>query len=125
LPGAHQHYICIVDDDAGVRDSMRILLDSHGFQISDFASAAAFLAAPLDYCCLIVDHRMPAIDGLELLEMLRASGIATPAILMTDKDEPTLSRRIHGLRDCACLTKPITEANLVRNVGTACERCTN
>jgi FixJ family two-component response regulator len=104
---------------------MHILLDSYGLDVEAFHSAAAFLGVPCDYCCLIVDHRMPEIDGLELLELLRSGGIATSAILMTDKDEPSLAGRIGALSACVRLNKPITEANLVRNVGKACgaNRC--
>jgi FixJ family two-component response regulator len=117
----HAHRICIVDDDAGVRDSLRALLESYGFEIREFDSAAALLGAPIRYCYLIVDYRMPVTNGLDLLELLRMGGIDTPAILMTDKDEPALASRIGAAKAVRALTKPISEAILIRSIAAACD----
>lgn len=119
----HGHCICIVDDDAAVRDSMRALLESYGYEVRDFDSAAAFLGAPNTYCCLIVDFRMPVTNGLELLELLRMGGDRTPAILMTDKGEPTLTMRIGAASAHAWLIKPISESELVHTIADACDQC--
>jgi two-component system, LuxR family, response regulator FixJ len=120
----HTHRICIVDDDAAVRDSMRALLESYGYEVKTFDSAAAFLGVPNIYCCLIVDLRMPVTNGLELLELLRMGGVTTPAILMTDKIEPTLAARMEAVGAPARLLKPIAEIELVGAIADACgERC--
>lgn len=116
----HIHRICIVDDDASIRDSMRALLESYGFETQAFSSAAAFLSTPFSYCCLIVDYSMPVTDGLALLELLRAGDIATPALLMTDKYEPTLVVRTKALGIHVSLVKPIRETKLVRSIEAAC-----
>jgi FixJ family two-component response regulator len=115
----HTHRICIVDDDAAIRDSMRALLESCGYEVQTFESATAFLNAPMAYCCLILDYRMPVTDGLALLELLRSGGIETPAILMTDKHEPILAKRI-GAATARPLIKPITEARLIRSLEAIC-----
>jgi FixJ family two-component response regulator len=117
----HAHCVCIVDDDAAVRDSLRALLESYGFEIREFDSAAALLKTQFGYCCLLVDHRMPVTNGMDLLELLRMGGIDTPAILMTDKDEPSLALRIGATQAVAPLTKPITEPALIRSIAAACD----
>lgn len=119
----HKHRICVVDDDAAVRDSMRALLESYGYEVRDFDSAAAFLGAPRPCCCLIIDFRMPVTNGLELLELLRMGGDPTPAILMTDKGEPNLTMRIGAASAHAWLIKPIAESELVHTIADACDQC--
>src|SRR5438045_8959017 len=75
----------VIDDDAAVRDSVQLLLECGGIEARPYASGKAFLreAAPDDDSCLIIDVDMPGIDGLELLDQLRANGINTPAIVIT------------------------------------------
>ena len=117
---SHIHRICIVDDDTAIRDSMGALLEGCGYKTQAFESAAAFLSAPIAYCCLIIDYRMPVTDGLALLELLRSGGTETPAILMTDKNEPVLAARIDAT-GTPVLIKPITEARLIRSIEAACD----
>src|ERR1700730_15513816 len=75
----------VIDDDAAVRASVRLLLKGGGIEARPYASAEAFLreATPSDDSCLIIDVDMPGIDGLELLAQLRANGVNTPAIVTT------------------------------------------
>ena len=60
--------VMVVDDDAGVRNAMRILLKSVGLNCTLFASAQEFLGAyqPSQQGCLVLDIRMPGMSGLEL-----------------------------------------------------------
>lgn len=82
---AKEKIIYIVEDDDGVRDSTRVLLEVLGFAVKDFADAESFLQATegRDADCLIVDLNLPGISGLDLLELLRTRGVRTPAIMMT------------------------------------------
>ena len=67
-----QPTIAVVDDDAAVRDSLHFLLEVIGHQAATFASAAEFLKAETQWLgCLILDHHMPEMTGLELAERLR------------------------------------------------------
>ena len=77
--------VYIVDDDAVVRDSLRLLIETEGLAVVDFDSADAFLA----WCdensrgCLISDIHMPGLSGLELQSALEERGIRLPVIMLT------------------------------------------
>jgi two-component system, LuxR family, response regulator FixJ len=80
----------IVDDDEGIRDSMAMMLESAGLtRVACYPSAQTFLdrAAIGSGDCLIVDVRMPGIDGLELQRRLSARGTRLPVIVMTGHGE--------------------------------------
>ena len=75
----------IVDDDEAMRDSLKWLLESRGLKVELYASAEAFLRAlDSDFCgCLVLDVRMPGMNGLELHEQLRARASTLPVIFIT------------------------------------------
>jgi len=77
--------VFIVDDDAAIRLSLRMLLEAEGLSVEDFASAEDFLAVCTpQFCgCLITDLRMPRINGLQLQAALAQRGVETPIILLT------------------------------------------
>ena len=79
--GRTKTHVCVLEDDAAVRDSLRWMLERNGFSSRTFSSPNEFLMSrTLDrYDCLIVDPGLPRISGLELLELLRARDCATPA----------------------------------------------
>ncbi len=77
--------IVIVDDDAGLLDALRFSFAIEGYTVRSFQSAEALLAIsdmPIAGC-LVVDYRLPGVDGLELLRLLRLRGVTLPAILVT------------------------------------------
>ncbi|MDP3617845.1 MAG: response regulator [Rhodoferax sp.] len=76
----------VVDDDVGLRRSLRFLLDSVGWSVRLYASAEEFLdlATPQTQpSCLLLDIRMPAMSGLELQQVLRERGLNLPILFMT------------------------------------------
>ena len=77
--------VYIVDDDAVVRDSLRLLIETEGLAVVDFDSADAFLAHCTRGCrgCVISDIHMPGISGLELQATLDERGIRLPVIMLT------------------------------------------
>jgi two-component system response regulator FixJ len=84
--------IHIVDDDAAVRRALTWLLDAAGFAVAAYESAVEFLAAAPQLAggCILLDLRMPGIDGLEAQVQLKRLGIELPLILMTGEgDVPT------------------------------------
>lgn len=75
----------VIDDDAGVRESLEFLLDCSGIAARTYASAVHFLetAMPVADGCIITDVRMPEINGMDLLARLTEMGVTTPVIVIT------------------------------------------
>jgi two-component system response regulator FixJ len=87
--------VYIVDDDEAVRDSLSVLLESKAYAVRSFSSAPEFLtAAPsLPIGCLIVDIRMPEMDGLELQQHLIDRSLRFPLIVITGHGDVPLAVR--------------------------------
>ena len=112
----------VVDDDAAVRDSLRVLLETAGFIVRTHASAAALLAVgPEPGGCVLSDVRMPEIDGLELQRRLHASGISLPVILMTGHGDIPIAVRAMKAGAVDFLEKPFDEDQLLDAVRRALE----
>src|SRR5690242_19637469 len=77
--------VYIVDDDSGVRSSIRVLMKSVGLAAMPFSSAKEFLDAyhVRSPGCLVLDIRMPGMSGLELQEALNERGAVIPVIFIT------------------------------------------
>ena len=88
--------VFIVDDDAAVRDSLALLVNSASLNAECFSSAIEFLDAydVSGQACLVVDMRMPEMSGLELIEKLTADGITLPVILMSGHSTADLGERL-------------------------------
>jgi two-component system, LuxR family, response regulator FixJ len=109
--------VAVVDDDAAVRDSLRFFLEVMGYGVATFESAAEFLNAAIDdVACLILDHHMPVMTGLELAEKLHADGSAIPILLITGSPSPVMAARASGL-GIKVLDKPPGEDDLLDFVG--------
>ncbi len=113
--------IAIVDDDDDIRDALSDLLFVLGFSCRAFESAEAFLIADetSHFDCLITDIRMPGMDGLELMQVIKASGSIMPVIVVTSVvDQVTATRALVGGAH-RFLTKPVSEQVLVESVRSA------
>jgi FixJ family two-component response regulator len=113
--------IVIVDDDDGVRDSTRVLLEACGYATEGFASADDYLAksAGTGGDCLLLDVQMPGMSGIELLEHMRAQGNPTPVVLMTANIE-RLGDRPAQAGAVTVLRKPFAEDALLSWIARAC-----
>lgn len=107
--------VCVVDDDEAVRDSTQMLLGIYGFKVRAYAGARDFLAEFDDAStgCLILDIHMPEMTGVELLSLLRARGIATPAIIVSGQNDPMLGEVLTRSGALAILNKPVNEDELM------------
>ena len=87
--------IFIVGDDPAVRDSMQQLLESIGFTVETYGSGESFLeqASPLEGACVLLDLKLPGLNGLEVLEALAERPYDTSVILIT----PGMAMRQPGL----------------------------
>ena len=114
--------IFIVDDDADVRDSLRLLLNAEGFTTRAFGSAEGFLSDSLEKRgCLIADVRMPGMSGLELLEDIRRRQWHLPVIIMTGHADIPLAVRAMKAGAVDFLEKPFSAARLTESLRRALE----
>ncbi|HMH65718.1 MAG TPA: response regulator [Rhizomicrobium sp.] len=107
--GAEQRLVFIVEDDAAVRASTRVLLEASGYVMRDFSSAEQLLdAGDLSQAgCIVLDYNLPGMSGIELLESLRAQGDRTPAIIVSSNGKQIVQRAARA-GVAAVLRKPIT-----------------
>lgn len=114
--------VYLVDDDTAVRDALSMLLEVSGFRVERYAGGEAFLAACRDIvhpACLILDVRMPGMNGPALQQELNRCGIHLPIIFLTAHgDIPTSVAAIKaGAMDF--LTKPVEGGLLIDRVRAA------
>ena len=120
MAGATRDTVAIVDDDDAVRHSLRFLLETVGYKVRTFATADEFLHAGLqDLACLILDHHMPEMTGLELAERLRADGVSMPIMLITGLPLSSLVTRAAELGIDKVLAKPLAEAEVIAFIDAA------
>ncbi|HTT99068.1 MAG TPA: response regulator [Rhizomicrobium sp.] len=112
--------ICVIDDDIAVRESTVMLLETAGYTVKSFASADELFSYSgiADIRCFVVDFHMPGLNGVELLESLRARGIDTPTIVLTGNGE-RLSERMTRAGVLKILRKPASEDDILQWIETA------
>jgi two-component system response regulator FixJ len=106
--------IAIVDDDASVRQSTVRLVRSFGYRTEVFASGQEFLSsgAADRAVCLLLDVRMPGMDGLELQRSLAQRGAQLPIVFVTGRASDHEERRARSAGAVEFLRKPVAQARL-------------
>jgi FixJ family two-component response regulator len=107
--------ICVVDDDASVREALNDLLRELGYVSQAFPSAKAFLSSSAldNTCCLILDVAMREMTGPELHQDLILRGQAIPVIFITAFGDEALRPRLLAAGAVDCLFKPVSEHALI------------
>jgi FixJ family two-component response regulator len=107
--------IALLDDDAGVRESLSFLLKVAGYEVVAYTSAHELLQeCPLEQLKgLILDHHMPCMTGLELASRLRADRWRFPILLITAAPSPAIVTRATQLGIETVLRKPFAESDIV------------
>jgi FixJ family two-component response regulator len=107
--------VLVVDDDLAVGESLKFALEIEGFAIRVCSSGEAALAHPdlLAASCILLDYKMPGMDGFALLHRLTAMGVTTPVILMTAHVTPRLRQRAAACGIRHVLEKPLFNGNLL------------
>ncbi len=107
--------VFIIDDDAGVRASIKDLVESVGLSAASFASAHAFLASERrdGPSCLVLDVRLPGISGLDLQLELRKAGIKIPVIFITGHADVPMTVKAMKSGAVEFLTKPFRDQDLL------------
>jgi two-component system response regulator FixJ len=107
--------IFIVDDDQAVRRSSSLLLDSEGLESQGFADAHQFLdrCHPSDGDCLIVDVDLPGMDGIQLVQRVRANDQTLPVLVITGHPSTFMRQRAREAGATAFLEKPLEADRVV------------
>lgn len=118
--------VAVVDDDASVRRSTCRLVQSFGFASQAFDSGVQFLdsgRAP-ETACLILDVRMPGMDGLALQRELAARALRIPIIFLTAQASEEEESRARHAGALDFLRKPVGKDTLLRAIRTAIDEST-
>ena len=116
----------VVDDDEAVRRSLAMLLASTGLTTKAYGSAEAVLVAAreldgLAMGCVVVDVRMPGMDGISLMEALRREGVTLPVVVVTGHGDIPLAVRAMRAGALDFIEKPYSEDRILDAVETALE----
>ncbi len=119
--GVTQVCVAVVDDDASVRNALRRLLTTANFHTKVFSSGREFLASMGEWQphCLIVDLKMPDMNGHELLKEVSGRVANLPVIIMTAFDQPESRGDNASVGAIAYLLKPIQEQDLFAAIAAA------
>lgn len=109
--------VVLVEDDASLLRALTFALEAEGLTVRSYRAAGeALLAAPAPADCLVIDFRLPDLDGLSLIAALRERGVRSPAILTTtNPDERT--RRAAALAGVSIVEKPLLTGELRSRIG--------
>ncbi|VTZ65475.1 response regulator transcription factor [Sinorhizobium medicae] len=121
MQSANKGTVFVVDDDDAVRDGIAQLLLSEDYEVRTFSSAAEFLGErkPRGPSCILLDVRLPGIDGMELQTRLKEEGRSVSIVFMTGYG--TIPMSVQAIKDGASefLTKPVDEEKLFKAVDEA------
>jgi len=118
-----QATVLIIDDDPAVRNSLKFALEVEGFAVRAYPTGAELLreADLPDNGCLVVDYKLPEMNGLDLLSELRRRNIDLPAILITTHPNPAVRDRA-ALAGVPLIEKPLLNDTLFQGIRTALGR---
>ena len=116
--------VFVVDDDEGIRQSLKNLIGSVGLQVKVFASAQEFLRSKLTDVpgCLVLDVRLPGLSGLDLQKRMTEAGMEIPIIFITGHGDIPMTVRAMKAGAVEFLTKPFRDQDLLDAIQQALER---
>jgi FixJ family two-component response regulator len=113
--------VCLLDDDPSVLKATGRLLSSAGWSVKTFTDPIEFLRYSQDHHphVVVVDIRMPVMDGLEVQARLRNVSPATRVIVLTSKDDASVRTRAMGAGASAFFLKPVEDEEFLAGVESA------
>ena len=110
--------VFVIDDDDAVRDSLKLLLETHAMRVRDFASGPDFLASvgPRPQGCLLLDLNLPVISGLDFLGRFAERLDGMPVLLLTGKGDAATRARAFEAGVSEFLEKPVEDELLIAAV---------
>ena len=116
--------IHIVDDEDAIRRSASFMLKTSGYAVETWSSGVAFLkeVRHAEQGCILLDVRMPELDGLEVQQRLIERGITMPVIILTGHGDISIAVRAMKMGAVEFIEKPFEKTVLVRAIEAAFER---
>lgn len=113
-----QQLVHLVEDDVAVRRSVSFMLKTMGFQVRIYETGDAFLKSAKDAeeGCVLLDIRMPGMDGLEVQQALQRKGVGLPVIFMTGHGDITLAVEAMKAGAVDFIEKPLEKEALLRTL---------
>ena len=121
---ADRRMIHIVDDEEAIRRSAGFMLKTSGYAVTTFASGAAFLSAAktVEPGCVLLDVRMPDMDGLEVQRQLAERGVSMPIVVLTGHGDVSIAVRAIKAGAVDFIEKPFEKIVLLSAIVAAFER---
>jgi two-component system response regulator FixJ len=118
LPIASAARILVIEDHEEVRRSLVLVLRSSGFAVDAYASGIELLSSRAlpSADCLVIDYKLPSVDGFELLARIRAKGLNCPALMITGFASTTLKARALAAGYAGVLLKPLVAGELISQI---------
>jgi len=110
-----QRLVHVADDDDAIRRSVAFALKTSGFRVKVYESGSELLkqGSDIEPGCILLDIRMPGMDGLEVQEALKAKGVTLPVIIMTGHGDVSLAVRAMKAGAVDFIEKPFQKAVLL------------
>jgi two-component system response regulator FixJ len=114
----------LVDDDEAIRRSVGFMLKTSGYHVRTYESGADLLkgAPHIEPGCILLDIRMPGMDGLEVQGALKEKGVTLPVIIMTGHGDVTLAVQAMKAGSVDFIEKPFEKAVLLSAIENGLER---
>lgn len=115
MSGQEMRLVHIVDDDEAIRRSVGFALKTSGFQVRVYENGNEIVKEAPDLAtgCILLDIRMPGMDGLEVQEALKSKGVTLPVIIMTGHGDVGLAVRAMKAGAIDFIEKPFEKAVLI------------
>ncbi len=116
--------VFVIDDDAAVREAIQGLLKSVGLRSASFGTAQEFLSSQRtdEPSCLVLDVRLPGVNGLDFQGHLAEAGVSIPIIFITGHGDIPMSVRAMKSGAVEFLTKPFRDQDLLDAINQALDR---
>src|SRR5262245_17152028 len=107
--------VAVVDDEESVRKALARLIRTAGYEVEAFGSGVEFMLSLQKHRpdCVVLDLRMPVVDGFEIQRALAQSGSQVPVVIITGDDSPENHHRTTEYGAHAYLRKPVDDAMLL------------
>jgi two-component system response regulator FixJ len=118
MSNSEQRLVHLVDDDSGIRRSVGFMLKTSGHRVETYESGAQLLknSGELDEGCVLLDIRMPGMDGLEVQRTLQERGVGLPVIIMTGHGDVSLAVRAMKAGAVDFIEKPFAKETLLESL---------